>query len=219
MEILTHDRRVDLLRENNIPFVMIGRCADITGLNFVDVDIQKGIADSMQHLFDLGHRNIGFITLSPTLKEKEYGFVTWAVHGYEETCRKLDIPLYWRSASLQSGDTEAIVTGLINDHPEITAIITPQQKGVNGVLKALQAKSMEIPGDISMIGLLDESISELITPPLTTISFPSHDLGYEASKLLIHQLEGDIHNPSQVLYRSELTVRESTSSPRKIKRP
>lgn len=44
MEILTHDRRVELLQQNKFPFVMIGRCSDNTGLSYVDVDITKGIA-------------------------------------------------------------------------------------------------------------------------------------------------------------------------------
>ena len=94
MEILTHDSRVDLLHKNNIPFVMIGRCADNTELSYVDVDINKGIADAMQHLVDLGHRNIGFITLSPTLKEKEYGFITWAVKGYRIILRETQPPCF-----------------------------------------------------------------------------------------------------------------------------
>jgi DNA-binding LacI/PurR family transcriptional regulator len=210
MEILTHDRRVELLQENNIPFVMIGRCSDNTGLSYVDVDINKGIADAMQHLVDLGHRNIGFITLSPTLKEKEYGFITWAVKGYETACKKFNLPVLLRSANLQTSDAESVVINLLYDHPEITAVVTPQQKGVNGILKAIQSKSLQIPEDISVVGLLDEAISELITPPLTTISFPSHDMGYDAAKLLIDQLESRNRESRQILLRPELNVRRST---------
>jgi len=210
MEILTHDSRVDLLHKNNIPFVMIGRCADNTELSYVDVDINKGIADAMQHLVDLGHRNIGFITLSPTLKEKEYGFITWAVKGYESFCEKHNLPVLWRSANLQTSDAESVVNNLLFDHPEITAIVTPQQKGVNGILKAIQSRSLQIPEEISVVGLLDEAISELITPPLTTIGFPSHDMGFDAAKLLIDQLESGNREPRHILLRPEFNVRKST---------
>ncbi len=81
MEILTHDRRVNLLQEHNLPFVMVGRCADNTGLSYVDLDIGKGVADAIQYLTALGHRQIGFITLAPVLQEKEYGYATWALPG------------------------------------------------------------------------------------------------------------------------------------------
>jgi LacI family transcriptional regulator len=136
--------------------------------------------------------------------------ITWAVKGYESACKKFDLPVFLRSANLQTSDAESVVTSLLYDHPEITAIVTPQQKGVNGILKAIQSKSLQIPEDISVVGLLDEAISELITPPLTTISFPSHDMGYDAAKLLIDQLESRNRESNQILLRPELNVRKST---------
>jgi DNA-binding LacI/PurR family transcriptional regulator len=210
MEILTHDRRVELLRQNKFPFVMIGRCSDNTGLSYVDVDIDKGIAKAVQHLVDLGHRQIGVITLSPVLQEKEYGYVAWAMKGYEDVCQKYGLPVLWRAANLQPGDTESAVVNLLNDHPEITAVVTPQQQVVKGLLKAIQSRSLRIPEDISVIGLLHESISELITPPLTTIGFPSHEMGHEAAKLLIAQLDKGDGIPQHLLLRPELNVRGST---------
>ena len=43
MELLTHDWRVELLRQHGIPFVMIGRCRDTAGLSYVDCDIAAGV--------------------------------------------------------------------------------------------------------------------------------------------------------------------------------
>ncbi len=97
MEILTHDRRVQLLQEHDLPFVMIGRCADNTGLSYVDIDIGKGVADAIQYLHALGHRKIGFITLAPVRQEKEYGYATWALEGYEKTCQKYGLPILRRT--------------------------------------------------------------------------------------------------------------------------
>ncbi|HEX7556696.1 MAG TPA: LacI family DNA-binding transcriptional regulator [Leptolinea sp.] len=210
METLTHDRRVDLLRQNSFPFILIGRCADNLGLSFVDTDIEKGIADAIQHLVTLGHHNIGFVTMSPTLENREYGFVTWALQGYEAACKKHQLPILSRSGGIKTGENESLVIDLLDKHPEITAILTPQQNGVNGILKAIQFKGLQIPDDISIIGLMDNSISELITPPLTSIGFPSHDMGYEAAKILISQLEKDDYSPRQMLLRPELIVRGSS---------
>lgn len=210
MEILTHDRRVELLRQNGFPFVMIGRCADNNGISYVDIDINRGVADAIQHLVDLGHRQIGFITLSPVVQEKEYGYTTWALRGYENACQRHGLPVLWRAADLRNGDAESIVSNLLDEHPEITAIVTPQQQGVHSVLMAIQAKGLQIPQDISVIGLFNETVSELINPPLTTISFPSHDMGYEAARLLISQLNGTDVMPHQILLRPDLNIRGST---------
>src|SRR5690349_16677897 len=38
MQVCLDDWRVNLLRENGYPFVMIGRCADLDNLSFIDLD-------------------------------------------------------------------------------------------------------------------------------------------------------------------------------------
>lgn len=210
MEILLHDQRVELLKQHDFPFVMIGRCADNTDLSFVDIDIEKGVSDAFQHLHDLGHRQIGFVTLTQTQKEKQYGYTTWAVKGYEKACQKYGLSPYWRAVDADLDNAKAVVLALLNEHPELTAIVTPQQGGVLGVLKAIQEKGLRIPEDISLIGLLSDSIGELITPPLTTIGFPASELGLEAARILIGHLEETLTTPQQILFRPEFIVRGST---------
>lgn len=209
LEILTHDRRVKLLQQHNLPFVMVGRCADNTGLSYVDIDIGKGVADAIQYLTALGHRQIGFITLAPVLQEKEYGYATWALQGYEKACQQFGLPILWRAVDLKNDNTETVVLNLLTDHPGMTAIVAPQEIGVPGVLKAIQASGLRVPEDLSIIALFNDSMSELITPPLSTISFPAHDMGYQAARILIGHMTGELTEPQQVLLRPELNIRRS----------
>ena len=217
MEILTHDRRVELLRQSGLPFVMIGRCADNSGLSYVDIDIAQGVHDAVQHLYALGHRHIGFITLAPMIDENEYGYASWAVKGYTKICQQYNLPILWRTVDLKTVDTQSVVLNLLDECPEITAIVTPQEIGFPGVLKAIQSRGMRIPADISLIGLLANSVSEMITPPLTTISFPAKEMGYEAVSILIGHLKGTQSTPKQVLLRPELNVRGSIGPARVIR--
>lgn len=210
MEILTHDRRVELLRKNELPFVLIGRCADNTGLNYVDLDIGKGVSDAIQYLAALGHTQIGFITLSPVLQEKEYGYTTWALRGYETACEQFGLPNLWRAVDLNTVDSVSVVQKLLAECPGITAIVTPQEIGVPGMIKAIQSMGLRVPEDISLIGLFNESMSELISPPLTTINFPAHEMGCEATRILISLMTGELTGTRQVLLRPELTIRGST---------
>jgi DNA-binding LacI/PurR family transcriptional regulator len=177
MEILTQDRRVKLLREHDLPFVMIGRCADNTGLSYVDIDIGKGVAEAIQYLHALGHREIGFILLAPIVQEKEYGYATWALQGYEKACQQFGLPHLWRTVDLKKDDIESVVFHLLTSHPGITAIVIPQEIGVPGILKAIRAKGLRVPEDISIIGMFNDQMSELLTPPLSTISFPGSRYG------------------------------------------
>ncbi len=210
MEILTHDRRVKLLQEHNLPFVMVGRCTDNTGLSYVDFDIGKGVADAVQYLAALGHRKIGFITLAPVLQEKEYGFATWALQGYQKACQQFDLPILWRAVDLKNDLPESVVLDLLSEYPDITAIVVPQDIGIPGLLKAMQISGRSVPEDLSIIGLFSDSISELIVPPLSTISFPALDMGYQAARILIGHMTGELTDPQQVLLRPELNIRRST---------
>lgn len=210
MEILTHDSRVKLLQEHDLPFVMIGRCTDNTGLSYVDIDIGKGVVEAIQYLHALGHREIGFITFAPIVQEKEYGYATWALQGYEKACRQFGLPHLWYTVDLKKDNMESVVSQLLLDHPGITAIVIPQEIGVPGILKAIRSKGLRIPEDISIIGMFSDRMSELLTPPLSTISFPAHDMGYQAARILIGCMTGELTGPQQMLLRPELKIRCST---------
>jgi DNA-binding LacI/PurR family transcriptional regulator len=214
MEIQTHDRRVEVLRQHDYPFVLIGRCADNTGVSYVDIDIDYGVTLAMQHLVELGHRQIGFVTLSPVVQEKEYGYSTWALHSYDRACQQFSLPQLRRAVGLNSNDTALVVQRLLDENPHITAILTPQENCVVSVLKAIRAKRWRVPDDISVVGLLSDSMSELATPPLTTLSFPAAEMGREAARILLGHLVGTLTTPQQVLIRPELMVRGSTGPAR-----
>jgi DNA-binding LacI/PurR family transcriptional regulator len=210
MEILTHDPRVELLRQMEVPFVMIGRCADTSGLSYVDSDVGAGVSDAVSHLFGLGHRAIALVTIAQVKDEKEYGYTTWALQSYERSCKLFGLPRIWRAVDQKTEDVACAVNTLLAQHPEISAIVAPQDSALAGILNAVQARGLRIPDDLSLIGLLTDSVSLLTTPPMTTIGFPSRELGMEAARILTNQLSGAASGPHQVLLRPELTVRGST---------
>lgn len=214
VEIMAHDWRVELLRQHQADFVMIGRCADTTGLSFVDFDIGAGMVEAVDRLVALGHRHIGFLALDRTTLDKEYGFTTWARHGYEAACRQHGLPVYSRACALTTESANAATRDLLTQHPQITALVTPQDSGVPGMLKAIYARGLRIPEDISIVGLLDESIAEVTTPPLTALSFPSRELGNIAVDMLIARLNGAQVEPQQILVHPMLCMRGSTGPAR-----
>ncbi len=78
------------------------------------------------------------------------------------------------------------------------------------MLNAIRTKGLRVPDDISVVGLLSDSMSELAIPPLTTLSFPAAEMGREAARILLGQLDGTLTTPQQTLIRPELSVRGST---------
>src|SRR5581483_3796167 len=81
MHIHTQDWRVDLLRHKNYPFVMIGHCADNTGLNFIDLDFEAVVQTAFDHVIELGHQRIGFLALPAEMRLRGFGPAVRAWEG------------------------------------------------------------------------------------------------------------------------------------------
>ena len=61
MSVQLDDARVEALRMLDTPFTLIGRTRDLTGLDYVDIDVATSMRMAMDHLAELGHRHIAFI--------------------------------------------------------------------------------------------------------------------------------------------------------------
>jgi len=210
MEIHLRDWRVELLRDHDYPFVLIGRCQDNTGLSFIDVDFEYGMMAACEHLFSLGHRHIGFINLTDSLREQDYGPAVRSFWGYERACARFQLPIIYRD-SLPTIDALFAATGdLLDAHPDLTGLVTMHCGSLVGVLRAAQKRGLVVPDDLSVMGILTDQIAQLITPPLTAISFPAQAMGSRAMRMLIRKLRDETYQAKQITLKPPLVVREST---------
>lgn len=214
MQIHTQDWRVDLLREQGYPFVMIGHCEDNTGVSYIDLDFESGILAAFDHLIHLGHRHIGFIALPNIMRQQGFGPAARSWWGYERALEEYELAAIYRESNFISQDIFDATLELLDECPQLTAIVTPHDYSALSILRALNARGRKIPDDFSVITLMTERIAEVSMPPLTNIDFPSHRMGYEAVDMLIRTLEGKIPEPEQILIPPRLVVRSSTSPAR-----
>jgi DNA-binding LacI/PurR family transcriptional regulator len=217
MEILMQDWRVELLRQNNFPFVMFGHCENNTGLSYVDFDIEAGIKMAMEHLVGLGHCQIGFVSAEPylftgTKTDSGYGHTHWSVKGYKDACKQYGLPVICERIQMATESVEERVLDLLAENPQLTAIITSQDIAVTGIIKAVQNRDLRIPEDISIVASAIEQMAELTTPPLTTINCQAEAASFQAAMLLIEQLEGNSDGERHILFPFELAVRGSTGN-------
>ena len=218
LEILVDDWRPELLRDHGHPFVMVGRRGDNTGLSYVDVDVEHGIDQAMDHLVGLGHRAISLLTFDPVMGQQRYGFVTWAIAAYEQACRRHGLTPLCGMGGTRVDEMTAAALDVLDRHPEVTAFIAPQEPSVVGLLRAAQARGLRIPDDLSLVAMLGETTSELATPPLTTIAFPADELGTQAARILLASLTAQAAAPEHLLLRPTLITRGSSASVRQAAR-
>lgn len=211
MEVRMNDERINLLREIEFPFSMIGRCADTNGISYVDVDFERTVQDAVQYLAGLGHKHLAFLNQSQSAFEAGYGPVvrvnaefpkaiqTAGVEGKARFCR----------STPQAGFE--ICTELLAENPELTALIAMNESAIPGVMRAIAEQKRKIPEDFSVLVIASSvRVAEMITPILTTSDIPSTELAHQSVELLIQQLEAEEREVFQELVPCHLTIRGST---------
>ncbi len=94
----------------------------------------------------------------------------------------------------------------------ITAVFSANDIQAVGAIHGCREAGYVVPKDISIIGFDDHPITEHVTPQLTTIRVPAHDMGEIATKYLIDAITKQ-QLPDSVLLDTELVVRGSTQRP------
>ncbi len=214
LQVHLEDSRVNLLREHGYPFVMIGRCADNTGLSFLDLDFENTIPMVFDHLVELGHRSIGFLNYPPSgasyIPEGGYGPAARAQTAYERVIQQHGLAPIYRQVDFTAEDVAQATLELLDEKPELTAIFISDGARAGGVIKALHQCGRVVPTDFSVVGIATERMAELISPPLTTSDFPSYMMGYRAGKMLVSRVEHESSEVEQILIPPRLIVRSST---------
>lgn len=209
-----HDPRVSLLQRDNIPFVMIGRCADSRGLYFVDTDIEPAVRLSLEYLVQLGHRRVALVGA-----EKEGHYTTTIAHRlqaeYRRALAEYGLPssseLFVGAAPLS--DMVDQVKALLSSKQAPTAIAGANEAAVMCSYKAAAELGLRIPQDIAIISYADSPLYPLLPVPCTAVFDHVADLGRVAAEMLLVCLAGGEPDPPQVLLPPRLVVRASTAAP------
>jgi len=79
-------------------------------------------------------------------------------------------------------------------------------------LRGLHELGYKVPEDISIVSFNNIALSELSTPPLSSIDIGIYHLGYTASQALIQAIRGDDHSllSQRHIVPHRLIVRESS---------
>jgi DNA-binding LacI/PurR family transcriptional regulator len=212
MQIHFDDWRVNLLRDSNYPFVMIGRCADNTGLSYIDVDFEASVQMAFEHLISLGHREIAFLGHSQDLHESGYGPAQRSWQGYQSVLEAHNLNAFYREVSFVGKEIFNATLRLFDDHPTLTGIVTTHAHAVPHIQQALNTLGRRVPEDCSIVALTSSRIADMNIPTLTHVEFPSHEMGYRAVDILIRTLSGQLQRPEQILIPPQLVIRHSTRS-------
>jgi DNA-binding LacI/PurR family transcriptional regulator len=211
MEIRLDDPRVALLDKAGMPFVTIGHTAQPEGTWWVDVDYQGLIGRCVNHLADLGHRDIALINRSAEMLANGYGPGLRARQGFQDaiTLRGLAGCEYPCGDDAPAGDV--CMTQILQQHPEVTAVATVNEAALPGLQRALNRANLSVPRDFSLIGVAAQHWAEEFHPPLTSADVPATQMGAEAVRLLGERIAQPDAMPQHLLFSPPISLRESAT--------
>lgn len=201
--------RLDRIRNNGTPVVLLDREADRKDFSSVSVDDVVGGFLAARHLLDTGRRRLAFVGGPASMRQ-----VADRLAGAREAVSGQ------LGATLEHIPTESmtVVQGRIagerirsstpSDRPE--AVFAGNDLVALGVLQGLMMRNdVRVPDDIALIGYDDIDFASAAVIPLSSIRQPSMLIGYTGVDLLMRAAEGGGEH-ERVVFQPELVVRAST---------
>jgi len=196
------------LKEENVPAVQIYRKSPKSVISTIAIDNVDSAYQAVKYLISLGHRRIGHLTTGiSTLSGAE------RLEGYKKAYREFGYEYKdeWIYSGSHCSDTgyEGMNVFLDQDEP-VTAVFASHDLMAVGAYEAIFNRNLTIPGDVSIIGHDNIEVSRLIHPKLTTIDTNKNKLGQAGVELLLEEMSGNSRINREVIFKTELIVRDST---------
>ena len=198
-----------------IPVVLVNNQRPGGYAHSVAIDNAGAVRCLIQHLIELGHREIAYIgdrTGGSSDRERRM--------AYSQALRKADLRhgpelvAYGESDAVSGARAMQTLIGL-GEWP--TAVLAYNDMTALGALAAIREAGLRVPEDISVAGFDDLFFAAYTRPSLTTMRQPMRAMGETAVEVLLDLLRGD-KSERAVKLPAELVVRGSTGRVRQRSR-
>jgi DNA-binding LacI/PurR family transcriptional regulator len=196
-----------LLTKLNVPMVLVNDQYPGEFVHSVMIANQEGSRVVVGHLIALGHRRIAYIG-----DRSGYQSDAERLEGYRQALKEAGIEFVAELAVEGDSRPEAAVKAMnrllaLSDPP--TAVCCYNDMTALGAMKAIRARGLRVPEDVSVTGFDDLFFAAYVDPPLTTVRQPMRLMGRMAMENLFKLMSGE-DSVAQVTVDPELIVRGST---------
>ncbi|MEW2078159.1 LacI family DNA-binding transcriptional regulator [Streptomyces sp. NPDC012403] len=221
MDVELDDERLPLLRGggpparaksrvgDDQPAVLIGLPADTAGLTCVDLDFKATGALCVEHLAELGHRDIAVIGEAPAVYERHTGFAERTLDGLRGRARELGLRLLHRPCEGGYDAMSVTLARILDERPGTTGFVVQNESAVEPLLALLRQQGRAVPEDVSVVAICPEQVAVQASVRLTSVAVPAQEMGRLAVEQLVAKLDGR-GGDEVVLIAPELTVRASS---------
>jgi len=212
--ILMENDPIHSLPDPGVPIITTGYKSPDVSLSTVDIDNVDGAYKATQFLLENGHRCIAMIAGPNGYKaaqDRSRGYQM----ALQEAGVSYDPDLIINGDSWRSHDGLGAMRLLLEKGKPFSAVFTQSDELAFGAIRAMRQAGLHIPQDVSVIGYDDIAVTEYYDPPLTTMRQAIREVGIQAARMLIQQIEdpeqpcGDIILKTELVRRASVLQRES----------
>ncbi len=203
-------RRQDLesLVGGSLPVVFVNSVHPRSAGSVV-LDDERGMRLGTQHLIDLGHSRIAFLSGVPTsdsAARREAGFrAAMAAAGLPVPADHVTRLGY----DPRSGGAALAAVAALRQPP--TAVVVANVNAAHGALLEARRLGLRVPEDLSIVAMHDAWTAENAWPPLTTVRMPLYELGRASMGAIFDRITAGavsdivVTEPAPVLIQREST--------------
>lgn len=202
------------LSDYNIPLVYITSLYTIDGIRYVMGDLEEGTCMLVNHLIDLGHREIVFIGGDRTVP-----VTALRIEGMRKAFQMRGLP--FREENLIECDDihyeQAVLAtqALIGRRRDFTAVCSINDEMALGVLNTLQGSGIRIPEDVSVVGYDNTIFSRVSSVGITTVDSDIAETCRQAVDMLFRIINEEEIDEPHVMIKPTMVERQSSGLVRK----
>lgn len=187
----------ELIERQDIQAISIWNYNEGSRLSCVGADNEMAGSLAAQHLVDLGHREIGLVFPATTDNDRARDRRSGAQSVLTKAGAKTD-PEWDIESTYSIADAKEAALQLLQTKHRPSAILCGNDVLAMGVLYAARRCNLDVPNDLSIIGIGDFKGSGEIEPGLTTVRLPAREIGKLGGEYLSRAIVGELEGPRRV---------------------
>ncbi|MDU5837789.1 LacI family DNA-binding transcriptional regulator [Pantoea septica] len=190
----------------DMPWVQCAEYADAGDISCVGINDTDAARQLVAHLADGGRRHIALIN-----HDLSYKYAQLRQQGYQQELESRD--LRWQAigyaSDLSFSAGKQAMQALLRRDTRPDAVFAVSDTLAAGAMSAIESAGLRIPQDIAVAGFDGSELAEIVTPALTTVAQPSHEIGRTAFDLLLKKIADPLAPTERVMMAWRLILRAS----------
>ena len=202
------EMQIKSIQERGIPLVLADRYFPEVTANYVALDNFGASSDAVSHLIGNGYKRIGMVAYQSKLVHMQE-----RIRGYTEAMKANNPGSVIRLEEVRynnvDADTAKAIDKLISSEKKVDALIFATNALTVSGLYRIRNLKLKVPEELAIIGFDGNAAFDFFSSPLTYIEQPIEEIGKEAVRILVDQINGSV-KVSQIKLQHQLIKRQSS---------